>query len=62
MPMKRMWMAGASSDGQFMKRKHLREFDSVCLHGIHSMTALIVELMLNNDDIGYADFFEWEKL
>ena len=46
MPMKQMWMAAASSDGQFMKRKHLREFDSVCLHGTcHSMTALIVELM-----------------
>lgn len=46
MRMKQMWTAAASSDGQFLERKHLREFDSVCLHGIcHSMTALIVELM-----------------
>ena len=46
MLMKQIWMAAASSDGRFMERKHLREFDSVCYHGIcHSMTALIVELM-----------------
>ena len=42
MLMKQIWMAAASSDGRFMDRKHLREFDSVCYHGIcHSMTALI---------------------
>ena len=42
MLMKQIWMAAASSDGRFMERKHLREFDSVCYHGIcHSMTALI---------------------
>ena len=46
MLMKQIWMAAASSDGRFMERKLLREFDSVCYHGIcHSMTALIVELM-----------------
>ena len=46
MLMKQIWMAAASSNGRFMERKHLREFDSVCSHGIcHSKTALIVELM-----------------
>ena len=45
MLMKRMSMAAASSDGQFMKRKHLHEFDSFVYTGFHSMTALIVELM-----------------
>ena len=59
MPTKQMWMAAASSDGQFMKRKHLREFDSVCLHGTcHSMTALIVELMpptVPMDCFGWVD-------
>ena len=34
MPMKRMSMAAASCNGQFMKRKHSHEFDSACLHGI----------------------------
>ena len=46
MLMKRMLMAAASGDGQFMERKHLHEFDSICLHGIfRPMTALIIELM-----------------